>query len=317
MAKAGGVLRDWSVLVCWGVGLTLVAGCGERLPPTSPGPPAAAVPEEIPESARYPVVSQCEGVTIRVGAPRRIDERTHQTCGEEYAVDFVVEGGSEDAMLLDLFQSHTLWDWRAEVRGGGVRHEFTLRMAPWSRNPGPFVPTLAGLRWHEPIVLQRCPAGEGEGSVLACTNRGCGIYDDVLEVPPLEPEDLELAFTVPPEYMNPQSIREGETVWVPLTYRVYRPLTEEVTLRVGVEVYYRDKSLGSFVDMEVHPEEIRLPAGWTRTETPLLAVRVTDVDFEALTPTVPFRVTLERTWDLDRCVSVSQQWILFNIEEPE
>ena len=113
-------------------------------------------------------------------------------------------------------------------------------------------------------------------------------------------------------------------MWVPLTYRVYRPLTEAVTLRIGIDLGHLDPvRFRPFVDMEVHPEEIGLPAGWTRTETPLLAVRVTRADLEGIRTEVngnirvPLRVTLERTWDLERCVSVSQEWILFNIEEPE
>ena len=54
-----------------------------------------------------------------------------------------------------------------------------------------------GIRGHEPLVLQRCPEGEGDGAVLACTTESCGIYDDVLEVPALQPAELEVAFTVP------------------------------------------------------------------------------------------------------------------------
>ena len=282
--------------------------------------------EELPESERYPVVSQCEGVTLRAGTPRRIYERTHSTCGEEYSVDFVVEGGPGDAMLLDLFQSHTLWDWEPEVRGDRVRHKFTLRMMPWSRYWSHFVPARAGARGHEPIILQRCPEGEGEGSVLACTNRGCDVYDDVVEVPPLEPEDLEVAFTVPPESLHSRPIQAGETAWVPLTYRVYRPLAEEVTLRVGSTFGYVDPEFGEqYVDVEVFPPEIRLPAGWTRTETVSLGVRVTRFDYERMRADhnitsriyVPLRVVLEGTWKPSRCVSVPQVWVSFKLEEPE
>ena len=287
-------------------------------------------PPAVPESARYPVVSQCEGVTILAGTPRRIDDRLHPRCGEEYAVDFVVEGGTEDAMLLDMFQSHTLWDWRPEVRGEDVRHEFTLRMAPGLvSHDTRLVPAKPGLRSHEPIVLQSCPGGEGEGPVLACTNRSCGMYDDVLEVPPLEPEDLEVAFTVPPEFLHTRPIQEGETVWVPVTYRVFRPLSKELTLRVGFGFGYLDPELAvPYVDGEVSPSEIRLPAGWTRTETRGLRLRVTRFDYEGFRKrlnrtsrlSVPVRLTLEPLeppWDRDGCVNVPQSWVGFNLLEPE
>ena len=305
------------------------------MPPASPAAPAPE-PEEIPESARYPVVSRCAGVTIRAGRPRRVDGPLYRVGGEEeetrcireeYAVDFEVEGGPEDAMLLDLFQSHTLFNWRPEVRGGVVRHAFTLRMAPRTWNPwgGAGVQTPVGIRGHEPIIVQRCPEGEGEGSVLACTTWGCGVYDDVEEVPLLEPEELEVAFTVPVELLHPQPIRVGETVRVPVTHRMFGPLAEEVVLRVGVELNYGISSgLEAYVDVEVSPTEIRLPAGWTRTETPLIAVRVTRFDLEGFFRAVNwypsehdplnFRLRLKRwTHPTGRCVNVTPEWVNFYV----
>ena len=325
----------WWLQVWLGWGLAFVAGCGDRMPPASPVVPASE-PEEIPESARYPVVSQCAGVTIRAGTPRRIDvpprnieeEELTRCIREEYAVDFEVAGGPEDAMLLDLFQSHTLFNWRPEVRGGEVRHAFTLRMAPRTRNRNSDlgIPTPVGIRGHEPIIVQRCPEGEGSGSVLACTTLGCGIYEDVLEVPALEPEELEAAFTVPVELLHPQPIRLGETVWVPVTHRMFGPLAEEVVLRVGVEFAYRGNpsTPEEHTDVEVSPAEIRLPAGWTRTETPLIAVRVTRLDLEGFRAAnwyvseqdpLKFRLRFDNPWNYTtgRCVNVTPDWVPFYI----
>ena len=74
------------------------------------------------------------------------------------------------------------------------------------------------------------------------------------------------------------------------------------------------------------PREIRLPAGWSRTETPLIAVTVTRFDLEGINA-VPgwitnernplrIRVTLEQTGG-GRCVNVSPDWVNFFIVVPE
>ena len=255
---------------CLGAGLAGGWGCGE------PTPPAPAVPEppaEPPEPP-YPVVSRCENATIRVGAPRRIDERVARRCSEEYEVDFVVEGGPGDSMLLDMFQSHTLLNWRVRERGERVEHAFSLRMKPWTS-----LLWVPGVRTHEPMVLQGCPEGEGEGPVLACTTERCGIYDDVDEVPALMPSDLELAATIPTEWWYDVPIRAGIPMNIPVTFRSFRPLSAEVTLRLELllgETQPRD--LPERMEVELVPAEIRLPAGWTRTETIPISVRVTRYD---------------------------------------
>ena len=251
---------------CLGAGLAAGWGCGEPTAPAVPEPPA-----EPPEPA-YPVVSRCENATIRVGAPRRIDERYAPLCTEEYEVDFVVEGGPGDSMLLDMFHSHVLWNWRVRERGERVEHAFALRMKPhrWARY-------TAGIGGHEPMVLQGCPEGEGEGPVLACTTERCGIYDDVDEVPELMPSDLELAATVPTELRYDVPIRAGIPMDIPFTFRSFRPLSHGVTL----EIEFRSAAaldLPERMEVEFVPREIRLPAGWTRTETIPVSVRVTRYD---------------------------------------
>ena len=224
----------------------------------------------------FPVVSQCESGAILAGAPRRIYELDGWACEEEYEVDFVVEAGPADTMMLDMFQPHSLWNWRVEERGETVRHAFTLRMRPVWYNGLGFPP--GGLRPHEPIVIQRCPEGDGEGPVLACTTQQCGIYEDVSEVPRLAPAKLQLATSVPPEFRHWSPIREGETVEVPVTFRIYRPLPGGVTLTT--ELIHRSIQEYVDIDVEVEPPGSHLPVEAPRTETRLVSVTVHHYDYE-------------------------------------
>ena len=295
---------------CLGAGLAAGWGCGEPTAPAVPEPPG-----EPPEPA-YPVVSRCENATIRVGAPRRIDERDAPRCTEEYEVDFVVEGAPADSMLLDMFQSHVLWNWRVRERGERVEHAFSLRMKPhqWFGDG-------QGIRGYEPMVLQRCPEGEGEGQVLACTTERCGIYDDVEEVPALMPSDLELAVTVPTELRYDVPIRVGIPMDVPFTFRSFRPLSHPVTLEIGWESAAA-RDLPERMELEFAPREIRLPAGWTRTETISVSVRVTRYDpDEALLAQgcyrgqplcgEPFHLRLGLDRGLFQCVTAPLPWVHF------
>ena len=276
LRRIGAPARGWALWL--GAALAAGAGCETPSPPV-PLPEPPEVPAEPPEPVEepYPVVSQCEGGTIRVGAPRRIDEPADPNlCNEQYEVDFVVEARPADAMLLDMFQSHTLWNWRVSEAGETVRHEFSLRLAPhWFDSPYPG--NRPGIRAHEPIVLQRCPEGDGAGPVLACTNVACGFYDDVSEVPSLTPKHLALALTVPERLRGTSFIREAETVEIPVTIRTFQRLQEEVSVRFELDVW---EGLSPFVDISFAPGEIVLPAGWSRTETRWLRVTLNRYDYQ-------------------------------------
>ena len=284
------------------------SGCDDPPPPVSPS--------SRPEPADpFPVVSQCEGGTISAGAPRRIYEEEVWPCDEEYEVDFLVEAGPGDAMLLAMFQPHTLWNWRVEERGETVRHAFTLRMRPvWGRGRG--YPVF-GHRPHEPIVIQRCPEGDGEGPVLACTTQQCGIYEHVSEVPRLAPAKLQVATSLPPEYRHPIPIREGETVETPVTFRIYRPLPGGITLTP--ELF---RSIQEYADVEVAPPEIHVPVGAPRTETRLVSVTVKRYDYQrrvaetGIAGEARFGVQL---WESAEggCVNHSAQAIRFRLLPPE
>lgn len=234
-----------------------------------------------PAEDPFPVVSRCENSTVRVAAPRRIDDGSER-CGEEYEVDFVVEGRPADAMLLDMFQSHMLLNWRVDATSETVRHEFTLRLLTrefWSPNP-------PGIRSHEPIVVQRCPEGNGEGPVLACTTVGCGIYDDPGEVPRLIAADLQVAVTMPFALHETIPMREGETLEIPVTFRVLNPKPGGMTFssEFGLDTY-----LEPYADVKLAPAEIHLPTQVAGVETRLVFVTLERFDhegFKAIEPTI-------------------------------
>ncbi len=265
-----GAKRLFAATLWLGAALAAGASCDAPGAPTTAGRPLF-VPDPLP------VVSQCESSTIRAGAPRPVrDPRFEEnTCAEAYEVDFIVEARPADTMVLDMFQSRPLWNWRVEASGDTVRHEFSLRIVPfWNGTSN----SPRGIRPAEPIVLQRCPEGEGDGEVLACTTTRCGIYDDVSQVPPLEPSKLQLAISAPVDQWYRRHIREGETVEVPITFQIFNPLADD--FRIGFSLAL-NLDLAEFADMDLSPLEIRLPAGSFRTRTAPLRVTLTRYDYEA------------------------------------
>ena len=274
-----GAKRLLAGTLCLVAALAAGASCDAPASPATAGRPLF-VPDPLP------VVSQCESSTIRAGAPRPVADPRFEghRCAEAYEVDFIVEAWPADAMLLDMFQSRPLWNWRVEASGDTVRHEFSLRIQPFwdGRNSSPRAVWPA-----EPIVLQRCPEGEGDGEVLACTTTRCGIYDDVSQVPPPDPAKLQVAISAPVDPWYPRHIREGETVEVPITFQIVNPVAGYFSTFFELAM---DPVMAEFADVEISLAEIRLPAGSFRTRTAPLRVTLTRYDYEAYRreePTVP------------------------------
>ena len=257
--------------------LWLGAALGAGIGCDAPASPTSTAGRPLFEPDPFPVVSRCESSTIRVGAPRPVRDPIVEriTCAEVYEVDFVVEARPSDAMLLDMFQSRPLWNWRVEARGETVRHEFSLRIVPF-RHGG--TSWRRGVRPADPIVMQRCPEGEGGGEVLACTTTRCGIYDDVSQVPPLDPAKLQVAISAPEDQWYPRHIREGETVEVPITLQIFNWLAVDFRVRFELAL---DPVSAEFADVAISPAEIRLPAGSFRTRTVPLRVTLTRYDYGA------------------------------------
>ena len=274
-----GAKRLFAGTLWLGAALAVGASCEAPGAPTTAGRPLF-VPDPLP------VVSQCESSTIRAGAPRPVANPIFERsmCSEAYEVDFIVEARPADTMVLDMFQSRPLWNWRVEASGDTVRHEFSLRIEPlWEgRNNSP-----RGVRPADPIVLQRCPAGEGDGEVLACTTTRCGIYDDVSQVPPLDLSKLQVAISAPVDQWYRRHIREGETVEVPITFQIFNPVAGYLGVFFELAM---DPASAEFADVEISPAEILLPVGSFRTRTVPLRVTLTRYDYHAHRreePTVP------------------------------
>ena len=160
-----------------------------------------------------------------------------------------------------------------------VRHEFTLRLRPAGVRPGyARFEGMPGFFPHEPIVIELCPEGGGGRQVLACTTDRCGVHDAVSEVPALAPSDLQVAITVPVEFRRvPIPIREGETLDIPVTFRIFRPFTGAVTLRPYLNIPTRVRD---FVDLEVAPTVIQVSTSAPGTETRILSAMVKRFDHE-------------------------------------
>ena len=309
-----GAKRLFAGTLWLGAALAAGMGCDAPASPTS----TAGRPLFVPDP--FPVVSRCESSTIRAGAPRPVRDPIveRSTCAEVYEVDFVVEARPADAMLLDMFQSRPLWNWRVEASGDTVRHEFSLRIQPfwYGTHISP-----RGIRPADPIVLQRCPEGEGDGEVLACTTTRCGIYDDVSQVPPLEPAKLQLAISAPVDQWYRRHIREGETVEVPITLQIFNPLGGDFRVRFELHM---DPVSAEFADVDISPAEIRLPAGSFRTRTVPLRVTLTRYDYHAHRreePTVPnnppeFFLRVIRDSDRSACSMITVRRIGFRLLPP-
>ena len=306
--------RLLSATLWLGAALGAGIGCDAPASPMSTAGRPLFVPDPLP------VVSRCESSTIRAGAPRPVRDPRFEgsTCAEAYEVDFIVEARPADAMLLDMFQSRTLWNWRVEASGDTVRHEFSLRIQPfwYGAHTSP-----RGIRPADPIVLQRCPAGEGDGEVLACTTTRCGIYDDVSQVPPLDLSKLQVAISAPVDQWYPRHIREGETVEVPITVQVFNPLAGD--FHVAFELAM-DPGTAEFADVEFSPAEIRLPAGSFRTRTVPLRVTLTRYDYHAHVrerPSVPnnppeFVVRVARAGGVGVCNTIAFDRFGFRLLPP-
>ena len=241
-----------------------------------------------PQPAHVGWAADGRGTVSRGGAvrefhdPRRRAEEGGQTlrgeldgCSETYEVDLLVEARPRDTMLLDMFQSHPPVNWRVSQSGGMVRHEFSLRLRPVWRQELP----RPGIRAHEPIILQRCPEGDGEGPVLACDTFRCATYDDVNQVPPLMPQELELAITVPIEFRAETWLPLGETTELPIAFRIFRPLSGDVNLDLE---FASLEDFSTYEDLEIAPTRIHLPKGSSRTEIRVVRITPTRFDRELL-----------------------------------
>ena len=82
----------------------------------------------------------------------------------------------------------------------------------------------------------------------------------------------------PADEWYPRHIREDETVEVPISFQIFKPLADD--FRIGFSLA-PNPDLAEFADMDISPLEIRLPAGSFRTRTVPLGVTLTRYDYEA------------------------------------
>ena len=86
------------------------------------------------------------------------------------------------------------------------------------------------------------------------------------------PEELELAVTLPREFLHETIVREGDTVEIPLRFRIFRPLPRDVLVELG---FHRRHQPSEWSDVHLSPTEILLPAGTRRSQARVARLQVT------------------------------------------
>ena len=219
------------------------AGCDSPAVPSSlppPPPPATRLSGDYRTSAR------CGEATVTAGVPERIDYSAHHS--PYYAVDISVEGPASEGMMLDFLRWYDTSDWRVRMGGGRVRHDFRVYWDPYDAS----LLARASLPGVRPMTIVACPEEEG-GPVLACSERSCAVYGSEDAVPEVLPADVAIVFRSPWGFAETQELREGETLEIPISYRVYRDVRRFGLVPVP-PLTPRAGELGT--DLEVTPGQI-------------------------------------------------------------
>ena len=210
------------VACCHAVLSVVLWGCDELDSPISPdarvdGPLTVA---ELPlRAALEPATAagtdgaSCGEVTL--DAPR-VDKVREDACAEEYVVDLSIEVDAGSGPLLSFLRPYPIADWSVRTAGNRTQHDVRLRWFPY------------GVRGTEsygneilPLIVHACPEGDGR-LLLACSDVSCDTYSDQDQIPSLVLPSLGLVVRSPWGYSQPQELREGQTLQVPVTYEIAR-----------------------------------------------------------------------------------------------
>ena len=164
----------------------------------------------------------CGVVKVAAGPPEKIRQTT---CDEVYLVGFSVEADLTETRILDMFRSYDLVDWRIHTSRGRVKHELSVVWNPyeWSRRDRDPTRRYDARHITKPLTVRACP--DGNGMVLACSNRTCKTYADEDEVPPVRLPSQKVVLEAPWSYDEIQDLREGSVLTVPVAYHL-RPGAE-------------------------------------------------------------------------------------------
>lgn len=172
------------------LGVALLGGsnCGQVSRPPgfiAPAPAPEPPPEPVDFSQEH-VGVQCGGAAI-TATPPVVVSGTAGTCEATYAVMLSVETNADDTMLMDFLQQYVVADWRVRPLGERIHHDMEVHWRPGERR---YWQQSIGRPGRLPFVVHACPEGN-VGPLLACSTVSCQMYDELDEVPPLNPDVVD------------------------------------------------------------------------------------------------------------------------------
>ena len=170
----------------------------------------------------------CESVSVASITPIREVFRNNDVCGD-YEIAFSVTTDLGDSMALDFLRPYKVTDWDVTVSEDEIRHELKVLWQPHSKR----------FQWRSdvpemlPMTILTCPE-EQWGPVLACSDRSCEIYDSEESIPSYWHEPAPGILRALWPYSEIRTLREGESLEVPVGYEIRQPLSEDVYIEMEV-----------------------------------------------------------------------------------
>ena len=164
----------------------------------------------------------CESVSVASITPIREVFRNNDVCGD-YELAFSVTTDLGHSMALDFLRPYKVTDWDVTVSEDEIRHELKVLWQPHSKR----------FQWRSdvpemlPMTILTCPE-EQWGPVLACSDRSCEIYDSEESIPSYWHEPAPGILRALWPYSEIRTLREGESLEVPVGYEIRQPLSEDV-----------------------------------------------------------------------------------------
>ena len=191
-----------------------VAGMTEGLPPPT-------------DQRAHPL---CESISVTSIAPIEVPDVGRGVCSSDYEISFSVTADPGDAMALDFLRPYRIIDWDVTVSEDGIRHNLKALWQPslkWFQN-------RSNVREVRPFTILSCPEGQ-RGPVLACSDRSCETYESEESIPSYWHEPAWGIVSAPWPYSEIRTVREGESLEIPVPYEIRRPLTADKFIWAEVE----------------------------------------------------------------------------------
>ena len=171
-----------------------------------------------PDTRRRPL---CESVSVASITPIREVFRSGFCANYEIAFSVTTDLG--DSMAFDFLRPYKVTDWDVIVLEDGIRHELKVLWQPYSK----WFQWRSDVPEVRPMTILACPEGQ-RGPVLACSNRSCETYGSEELIPSYWHEPARGVLRAPWPYSEIRTVREGESLKVPIGYEIRKPLPVDV-----------------------------------------------------------------------------------------